>query len=255
MIAVVAARSDAGARALVQRWPRRAAALLTTRDLATNGWRVDDGDPDRSSVVVGGERIAQSQLRGVVTRLPAVTASELPMIAAQDRTYAATEMTAFLSYWLSSLTCPVLNRPGPAGLCAPGWRTEQWVLTAHRLGIPVRAVHRDVGVFSAGAETRDITGEPSAAADLREADDTGAVGEAVRVTVVGEQCLGADDESMRRHARALAAAADVAMLSVLFEDTGSSVRFVDAHPWADGHDLQVAAAIFDFFDPGAGDKR
>jgi len=41
-------------------------------------------------------------------RLPAVLATDLPHILISDRDYVASEMTAFLVYWLNALGKPVL---------------------------------------------------------------------------------------------------------------------------------------------------
>ncbi len=56
--------------------------------------------------------------------------------------YVSAEMTAFLLSWLSGLDCPILNRPTPNCLSGPGWRQEQWIHLAARLGIPVDPVQR-----------------------------------------------------------------------------------------------------------------
>src|SRR5512138_3330212 len=119
MILVIAQRRDAAARDLVARWGPRRARLLTAADLASPGWEVHTDDPLGSTAVVQGEPVAAAEISGVLTRLPAVTDRELPMLVQEDRAYAAAEMTAFLVYWLSTLACPVLNRPVAPSLCGP----------------------------------------------------------------------------------------------------------------------------------------
>jgi hypothetical protein len=56
----------------------------------------------------------------------------LSWIAADDRSYAMAEVNAFLVAWLSSLTCPVLNRPTATSLCGPGWSQTHWRIAAAR---------------------------------------------------------------------------------------------------------------------------
>ncbi len=51
------------------------------------------------------------------------------------------------------------------------------------------------------------------------------------VTVVGDRCVGDEDESLRHHARSLASAASVALLAVRFAGSTSGARFVDANLW------------------------
>jgi hypothetical protein len=232
MIVIVAGRTDTSAPALVRRWPRDLARVLTPGDLATAGWRVTGGDHADDRAVVQRDIVPTNRITGVLTRLPAITERELPMLAPEDRAYAAGEMTAFLSYWLSSLDCPVLNPPSAAGLCAPGWRSEQWVLTAGELGIPARARQRRVPPFDPSRTTT----APAPDRDL------------VTVTVVGDRCAGTQDATLRDWARTLAGAAGADLLSVVFRRSGPA--FVDAHPWADLHDEDTAAAILDHFTAG-----
>jgi hypothetical protein len=71
-----------------------------------------------------------------------VLPDELPHIAPEDRAYVAVETTAFLIAFLAALPCRVLNRPSVGSLCGPAWHPEQWICTAARAGIPVRACQR-----------------------------------------------------------------------------------------------------------------
>lgn len=244
MIVVVAARSDAGAPVLAARRPRARARVLTAADLASPGWRVRPGDPDGSRAVVSGDIVPIRRITGVLTRLPAITGRELPMVAEEDRAYAATEMTAFLSYWLSSLDCPILNGPTPSCLCAPGWRTEQWVLTAARIGMPVQARHRHTPPFGSG--------EPTATPPTRPGT---ADGDLVSATVIGDRVLGTSDEVVAGRARALARAAGVDLLVTVFRGTGERAVFVDAHPWADVLDERTGVAVLDHLVACAGGAR
>lgn len=207
--------------------------MLTATDLSTPGWRVLTSDLAGSRAVADGTVIPVSSITGVLVRLPAITESELPMIAAADRTYAAQEMTAFLTYWLSSLPCPVLNRPTASSLCGPNWRSERWVLTAARLGLPVSPRKRRTPAFS---------GEPSPA-DLLSWPDDGRVA----ATVVGDRCVGTQDEVVAARARMLASAAGVDLLSAHFSGQGAGSRFFEAHTWVNLNDAQTADAIGDYF--------
>jgi hypothetical protein len=85
--------------------------------------------------VIAGQRTPVRAIRGVLTRLPAVFAADLPHIAAADRAYVAEEMSAFLLAWLSALRCPVVNRPVPPSLAGPNWRQAQWIHAAVRAGL------------------------------------------------------------------------------------------------------------------------
>ena len=91
---VVAGRHDGQARDLVERWS--GAGLLTCEDLSVAGWRYTLGEPESSTLVIGGRRIAANEIAGVLTRLSHVPEHELFRIAREDRRYVAAEMTAFL---------------------------------------------------------------------------------------------------------------------------------------------------------------
>jgi hypothetical protein len=229
VLVVVAGPSDKKARDLAKRWAPHGGAVLTCEDLSVAGWRHLLGDPEGSEVVVDGQAVAAREITGVLTRLPYVTGSELVRIAREDRAYVAAEMTAFLHFWLSGLPCPVLNRPTPVCLTGPGWRREQWVYVAARLGIPVEPVawhlDRDAGVPE----------EESAAADTT-------------VTVVGSRCLGGADRTLVSQTRRLAGAAGVELLAVNFKETEAGSRFHSASSaWADISSPEVADAILEHF--------
>jgi hypothetical protein len=238
MLVVVASSWDEAARALVERWEPHGAELLTVNDLYRAGWRHYPMKPDRSRAVIGGRVVATGDISGVLTRLPAVTEQELSAIVAEDRAYAASEMTAFLTSWLSTLKCPVLNPPSASCLCGPSWRTEQWTLAASRLGLPVAPRRRYTPLFGEG--TSAAMGAPLFSfADAH----TGAV----QMTVIGDRCIGDGDEDLACQARLLAAAAGVELLAVLFSGPEAGSQFVDAHLWVDVSNDAVGESVLDYF--------
>jgi len=87
--------------------------------------------------IAAGEPLFTQEIAGVLTRLPGISASDLPHILPQDRGYLAAEMTAFLLSWLDQLPCPKLNRPGANGLNGPFLRLQEWHYLAAQRGIPV----------------------------------------------------------------------------------------------------------------------
>jgi hypothetical protein len=238
MLVVVASRWDEAARTLVERWEAHGAELLTVKDLSRAGWRHYPMAPDRSRAVIGGRVVATGDICGVLTRLPAVTEQELSAIVAEDRAYAASEMTAFLTYWLSTLKCPVLNQPSASCLCGTSWRSEQWTLMASRLGLPVTPRHRYTPSFREGK---------SAVVDEPPFSFTESHAGAVQMTVVGDLCIGAGDENLARQARLLATAAGVDLLAVLFSGPEAGSQFVDAHLWVNVSDDAIDAPLLDYF--------
>ena len=75
----------------------------------------DPSYPDRGRLVAGGSVFPVSEVTGVLTRRPHVFEVELMQVAVEDRPFVAAEINAFLLAWLSSLRCPVINRP--SGTC------------------------------------------------------------------------------------------------------------------------------------------
>jgi len=145
VLIILASRHDLAARWLADEWADAGAAVMTCEDLSCRGWQYDVSAPDRTSIVVGGRRAAQSDVLAVLTRLPSVSPGELPGIVEHDREYIAQEMMAFLLAWLAALGSRAVNRPTPYCLMGPHWRQERWVKVARELGLPTApAVRRAV---------------------------------------------------------------------------------------------------------------
>jgi hypothetical protein len=234
---IVASRHDPCAATLVARWSAHGATLLTAADLSTAGWRQFQGCAGDSTAVASGKVLKEEEIAGVLIRWPGVFEPELDRIEPADRAYVVAEMNAFLTYWTTRLACPVLNRPTAASLLAPGWRPEQWVQAARRLGLRCQPMRRRVAFSEPRESASPERGEPGSH----------------MVTVVGERCLGAVDPELAVHARRLADAAAVDLLQVHFSapEPGASFLGVSLLPdlAADG----VADAVLSFFlDRGAG---
>ncbi len=231
MIAVLAKAGDAAAEALVRRW-RPGARLMTARDLTRPGWVHRPGS-DADVAVIDSEPVAAGELRGVVTQLPFVAPDDLAPIVPADRPYVAAEMTAFLLAWLSSLPCPVVNRPSPLGLAGPNLRPEAWMALASEAGIPVRPVRRD----GHGYPPRDVTG-------VRD-----------EVTVVGKRTLGATSTRARERALRLARQAGAEMMVAIFDAADPGGPLLDAHTWPDLTRADVAGALLELLTGRAGSSQ
>jgi hypothetical protein len=196
VIVVFGGPADEVSQGLVKFLGDRNAVLMTSRDLSVTGWshRVPEGD---SIAVAGGRLIAEEDISAVLVRWPSVFPEELVGIAAEDRQYVSSEMTAFLLGWLSSLDCPVVNRPTETCLMGPSWQTERWRWVAAGLGIPTAPVRRTVA--------------------FGKADTPPAPESVTAVTVIGKQCIGSIDEEVKLNARRLAAHTNVDILQTYFD--------------------------------------
>lgn len=230
MLVVVANQSDQVAQALVARWASRTrAGLLTSADLSTSGWSFSPGTVGRARAVIGGQIIPVEAITGVLTRMPCVFEGELLQIVPADRAYVAGEMTAFLLAWLTSLNCRIVNRPTPLCLSGPAFRREQWIATAHHLGIPARPVERRSSLSSVLPAPPEDPASPLAA-----------------VTVIGKKCMGVVDTMLAKYARRLAAAAQVDVLTVHFSGPERGACLVDATLWPDLSVEGVEDALLDY---------
>lgn len=209
MLVIVAAPHDPLAQLLVARWNAYGAGLLTCADLSTRGWRHSLKTTASSTSVISGQVVATQSIRGVLTRMASVYPHELSDIVCEDRSYVATEMTAFLLSWLSSLSCPVLNEPTPTCLAGPYMRQEQWMRLAAAVGIPICTLQSSTHIPEPPSE------------------------DSVPVTVVGSNYFGAVTSTLATQARRLADAAHVDLLTVYFSSSEAGASFIKADLWPD----------------------
>ena len=229
MILIVASRVDEVAQRLLAELPQNSAQLLTPHDLSLPGWRVSGRTAADSTCMAGGGKLESRAISGLVCLLPCIFERELVQIEPEDRAYVATEMTAFLIFWLSTLTCPKLNPPTPGCMSGPYWQTERWLFEAASVGLPIKKMGRSThGILSQCQSPEDCT----------------------TVTVVGRQCLGDIDPDLRRQARALASAVNVDLLEVSFTRDNAIFCISGANPFPELSQPGTAEAIWDFFGRG-----
>ncbi len=226
MIVIIANRWDKTPMSLASHWAPCPVAVLTPQDLSVAGWRQRLNAPDRSTLVVERQKVAEEEISAVLTLLPCVFEAELVEIASADRRYVAAEMTSFLLFWLSRLSCTVLNRPTPTSLSGPYWRREKWVRVAAQSGISVEPSHRHAAPSSSSGKEQNLP-------------------DSANVTVIGERVIGEVDSTLRRQARCLATLAGVELLSVRFSNPERDGRFVSADYSADLSDKVIAEAVLD----------
>ena len=231
MLIVFASEQDQTARGFVRRWTRVGVALMTPSDLARPGWCCISSDPAHSQCVAEGVSCPSSAIRGVLIRSPYIFPSDLPMIVPAERNFVASEMNAFLIYWLNSLDVPVLNRPTPRSLCGPGWYPEHWTIQAANLGFNVPTIEQSVRLTHI---------QPSAWAQHS--------GPSVDITIVGETCLGSATAKLVGRARALARAAGVDFVRFRFDTADADACFLAADLFPPLDDVAIEGAVLEYFE-------
>jgi hypothetical protein len=233
MIVIVANRWNQTAGALAARWAAHEVGVLTAQDLSVPGWRQYLSGTGGCTAIVAGNRVPQNEITGVLTLAPCVVEQELVDIRLEDRPYVASEMTAFLLYWLSCLSrqCPVLNRPTAVCLSGPYWRQEKWAHVAAQAGIPVQPVRRLAALPGSTSDEETI---PAPAV----------------VTVIGKHVFGDTDPALQQHARYLADLAGVGLLAARFSSPERDARFVSADISIDLADDSFADAALEYLHSG-----
>jgi hypothetical protein len=225
VLVIVGSVHDASALRMAHDWAPFNAALLSCRDLSSKGWCYWPADRSNSRAVVDGKVVAERDIRGVLIRRPWIMEAELTHISAADREYVAAEMNAFLVSWLSSLECPVLNRPKGVCLCGPNWSPAQWVHAAAAAGIAVKPARAKAGTSGAkGPGSQSVT----------------------EVVVVGELCFGAANGTQAEAAKRLAQISRTPFLAVRFASAKGSQLFLSATAMPALSNPEIANAARDY---------
>ena len=176
-------------------------------------------------LVADGRTLPVAVISGVLNLLPFVPEFELFTIGKSDRRYVASEISAMLTYFLTEIECPVINRPSAEFLGGPGWRPEQWFLACRQAGIATRAVRRRSRAVATEVKPGDLKA----------------------VSIVGGIFAGAIGAVDLPSLAALARLANATFLTAFFEcDQGVDV-FHSARLTPDVGDAEVLGAIHRFF--------
>jgi hypothetical protein len=221
MILVLANRADTAAAALVDRWQYVGARIVLPEMLSAWGFGYHAGGGERPRAMVDNDENS-SCIRGVLVRMHEVMPSDVMYVRANDRSYVATEMTAFLLAWLSALSCPVLGRPTSTSLSGPLLRPEQWLHLAAKAGVPFRPARRST------QQSNEVDDPPLVTA---------------AVTVVENDCFGALTDVLADRALAVARASNARLLTTYFEGPLDNPVLVRADTWVDLDDPAIDGAV------------
>jgi hypothetical protein len=199
---------------------------LIPRDLSRAGWRSSVDRPGDGCAVIAGREMPLRAIKGVLNRLAWIAPEELTDIAPLHREYAAAEMTAFLTHWLSMLPCTVLNRPAPGALVGPAWRQEFWLSVAMQLDIPTVSLERSSALAPRASWSGGLA--------------------ATHVTVIGADAFGNAHSRLHAWTRQLAAVAQVELLVAHWDGADAHARFLSADAWADVTAPEIAGALAEY---------
>jgi len=227
LILVFASELDEVARDATTEWSEQQAVLLTPADIFCKGWRTRIGGVHDWSIVANRQQWPIRSVSGVVSLLPRILARELFDIQEEDRPFAAAEATAFALFFLSSIPCPVVNRPTPNCLNGPNWQPEQWTRACFEAGVAFKVSCR---------RTNEVIRPETACSGLRS------------VTVLGGKCLEDTSEGCLADVLTLAQLANVTFLQVYFaQDEGESI-FYRAQLTPDLSKVGIRTALREYFD-------
>ncbi|HYV95207.1 MAG TPA: hypothetical protein VE978_25760 [Chitinophagales bacterium] len=228
MVLVIASILDEAAASLVNKFTRGAASLLTSMDLSRKDTDILFHQIEKGSIVASGKKIQLGNISGVLTLIPNIYPMELVQINKEDRSYVASEMNAFMLWFLSQLKCPVLNPPSPTCLNGQLWRLEYWMKLAQQQAIPTLSLKR--------SNTRSYTTNTLKNEDY------------ARITVIGRKCIGTKNAVLQNYSLRLAEVTNLNLLQVGFKrNFDGEWKFAHASQFPDINDKKVAAAIIKFF--------
>jgi hypothetical protein len=175
--------------------------VLEPSGLSVPGWSHDPENPREDRLVVRGEICPTSRLTAVITALDAVDPFDLPHVQTEDRSFVASEMTAFLRSWLQTLACPVLDRPTTLALSGAA---------------------SDRAVWSAAAAAATVADRQTASIPRTRTR---------AITVVAGRVVGPAPEPAAATALSLAHAAHVTAARLTLTDDAHGPALCDAAPW------------------------
>jgi hypothetical protein len=202
MILVILGRRARRPLGLVRREPGDCPlAVLEPSGLSVPGWAHHPEHPQDDRLVVDGEVHPVDRLTAVITALDAVAPFDLPDVRARDRSFVATEMTAFLRCWLLGLSCLVIDPPSPVALSGSAADRAVWSRAAAELAVP------------------DLQAAPVPRTRTR------------AVTVIAGRVVGPGPEPAAATALSLARAAGVTAARLTLTDDAREPGLCEAIPW------------------------
>src|SRR5207249_1798929 len=163
------------------------------------------------TITVGGEAISVGLLTGVVNVLPVILPDEILFYDEAEREYQAAEMHALLTFFLTRVACPVINRATATSLTGPFLNPFGW-----------RQLARSLGIAVANLQMRSDTSVNPFAVP--------AGSDSVEVACLGSRVIVTSNTLADERTIALAQRAGVEYLRVVYlRDRNDDLRYLTAH--------------------------
>lgn len=197
------------------------ASVLTCDDLVRRPIRLLHPALQDSTISVGDRTVVLREIRAVLNLLPAVLPNELVMYPPAERTYQAAELRALLTYFLSALPCPVVNRATPLHLTGPVQNPAAWLAIAYRLGIPTSRLRAGAGQDPWSCR-----------------EDS-----AIEVVSIGGRLVRPSGTVADEHTLKLAGHCRLDYLKAFYRDTGRQLQFLGGDSYPDIRNPRTRAAL------------
>jgi hypothetical protein len=116
MILILASIYNERAKSYVKQFPDSSASLITCSDIAEHKLKIFYPDFNNSEITIAGRTLSVREITGVINLLPVVLPEELFFFPEKEREYQSAEIQALLTFFLSALSCPVINKPSALSL-------------------------------------------------------------------------------------------------------------------------------------------
>lgn len=198
---------------------------------ATWTHRLGAGRPSTTIELHDGRQIVSSRISGVLNRIRYIEGP--PFTSRRDADYAQLEVFALTLSWLRSLTCPLVNPPGPRGLSGPELTDVMWLAHASACGLPTTRRRLTTRRAEQGDEALRVVGD---------------------VFVAGDEVVG--PPTVRDGALRLASRVGCRLLRLGFVETrGGRVVVSDVTPHPERISLAAAQLVADYVAPRTSGRR
>jgi hypothetical protein len=159
VILVLAEARDEHNAALAGSFGPARAAVVTPLDLAAEPSALHHPRFHDSWITAQDAHVPVGEIEAVITLIAAINPSSLACYDESEREYQAAELHAWLTFFLASLRCRVINPPSPLSLSGPVLAPFGWRRLAEQCGIPLApmAIDSDRRTARCSADGVEVT--------------------------------------------------------------------------------------------------